>query len=698
MISSTNAGFSDPWRQDVQFLKGVGPARAELLERLGIRTVGDLLFHFPRSFEDLSDIRPIDELSAGTMQTVQGEIVEIEGKSLADGRTVVSIVLADSRGKCVEGVWFNQPYITRGYRYGQKLAFSGKPKWFRDRWQISNPRVQVLEKDKEESRSTVVPIYPLTENLRADQLRAMLEQAVERFAGQVVDILPAELRTRRHLAGMEQALRDLHFPETLPAAINARRRFVYEEFLVLQVALAVRRRELRDRRRAPPLPVDAAVDARIRRLFPFALTADQNRAVAAICRDLAKDRPMQRLLQADVGAGKTAVAVYALLLTVANKHQAILMAPTEVLAQQHWRTLERYLEKSRVRRLLLTGALSTRERRQALEAIKAGDIDLVVGTQSLVQEDVQFARLGLVVIDEQHKFGVNQRARVRKLGVDPHYLVMTATPIPRTIALTVFGDLDVSMIRQLPPGRQPVVTRWLAESQRQRTYEKLREAIAQGRQAFVVCPLVEESATLDLKAAEQTYAELSAGPFRDLRVGLLHGRLSDDAKDRVMEQFRKHEIDLLVTTVVIEVGVDVPNATLMVVEHADRFGLSQLHQLRGRVSRGTVAGECYLFSGVAGEEARVRLRALARTSDGFSLAEEDARLRGVGEFFGTKQHGLGELRVGDLLADRPLLDQAREDAIDLVSADAGLRQPEHLLLRRTVIERYGKTLELAEIG
>jgi ATP-dependent DNA helicase RecG len=490
----------------------------------------------------------------------------------------------------------------------------------------------------------------------------------------------------------------VHFPATLATAEKARRRFVYEQFLVLQLALALRRREIRDQQRAPALKVTPQIDARIRRLLPFALTADQEKAVGTICQDLDSDRPMQRLLQADVGAGKTAVAVYALLVTVANKHQAVLMAPTEVLARQHWRTLEHYLAESRVRRRLLIGGLTPGERRQALEEIRAGQVDLVVGTQALVQEDVRFARLGLVVIDEQHKFGVHQRARVRRLGVDPHYLVMTATPIPRTVALTVFGDLDCSVIRQLPPGRQPVMTRWLRDRRREWAYERVREELRQGRQAYLVCPLVEESDLVSLKSAEQAHAELSAGPFRDFRLGLLHGRLEDAAKDAVMERFRKGEIDLLVTTVVVEVGVDVPNATVLIVEHAERFGLSQLHQLRGRVSRGTVGGLCFLFAETPNDEARERLRILTQTADGFALAEHDARLRGVGEFFGARQHGTGEVALADLHAEKQLLQLARKDAFAVVAQDSGLRRPEHAGLRAVVLERYGRTLDLVEIG
>ena len=687
-----------PLLQDVQFLKGVGPSRAQLLAKLGIRNLEDLLFYFPRGYDDLSDIRSISELTAGTLQTVQGEVVEMQGKELPGGKSLVSIILADQNNRILEGVWFNQPYISNHYRFGQRLAFSGKPRWYQGHWQINNPRVQLLDGGGSEPDAKVVPIYPLTEGLYADALRKAIRQAVDLGAKEVAEFLPDDLRRMRDLPHITQAIQHLHFPQTIAQATSARRRFVYEEFLTLQVGLALRRRDLRDRQRAPKLPTTATIDAHIRRLFPFKLTEDQDKAVSAIGRDLAKDRPMQRLLQADVGAGKTAVAVYALLFCVANKHLAVLMAPTEVLARQHWRTIDRYLEKSRVRRQLLTGSVIPKERKRILADLKEGNLDLVVGTQALIQKDVEFANLGLVVIDEQHKFGVTQRARMKKLGVDPHYLVMTATPIPRTVALTVFGDLDVTTMKQLPPGRQPVTTRWATEAQRDRVYDRLRVEMKRGRQTYFVCPLVEESEKLDLKAAQQTYEELRDGSFKDYRVGLLHGRMDDEEKDSVMQQFRCREIDLLVTTLVIEVGVDVANATLMVIEHADRFGLSQLHQLRGRVSRGKVAGECYVFSTAASDEARQRLRVFTKTTNGFTLAEEDAKLRGLGEFFGTRQHGLGELRVANLMSDRSLLELARSDALDLVSRDAGLKQPEHAALRRAVIERYGATLELAEIG
>jgi ATP-dependent DNA helicase RecG len=688
---------SDPLPIPLDALPGVTPARLDLLGRLGVRTIGDLLFHLPRTYEDLNDVRGITALTAGTIQTVQGEVVEIAGDSLNDGRTIVRVVLSDDGTHCLEGAWFNQPYAARRLRYGQRLAFSGKPKWYRDHWQMVNPRVQILEGGKSPGQG-IVPIYPLTEDLRPDHLRPLIRKALDAYAHRLVELLPPALRQQRQLPTLREALHEAHLPPSLEAASRARRRLIYEEFLILQLALALRRREVRDGRQAPVMPTTAAIDSRIRRLLPFRLTEDQDQAIAEVCRDLASNRPMQRLVQADVGAGKTAVAVYALLVTVANKHQAALMAPTEVLARQHADTLDRYLTHSRVRRLLLTGALSARQRQEALDALRAGEVDLVVGTQALVQEDVQFASLGLVVIDEQHKFGVHQRARFRRLGADPHYLVMTATPIPRTIALSVFGDLDVSVLRELPPGRHPVATRWLSLAQREPLYDQFREGLRQGRQGYIVCPLVEESAAIDVKAATQTHADLQAGPFRDFRVGLLHGRQDEDVKAEVMERFRRREIDVLVSTSVIEVGVDVPNATLLVIEHAERFGMSQLHQLRGRVSRGSVPGQCWLFAEAVGEEARDRLRVFVRTSDGFALAEEDMRQRGIGEFFGARQHGLGELRVASLVRDADILSEARRDAFALVAADAGLRQEEHGPLRAAVLARYGETLDLAEIG
>ncbi len=781
MAEARSVAREDPLKMSAQFVKGVGPSRYELIKRLGLETVEDLLFFFPRTYEDLSDRRSIAQLTAGKVQTVVGEVVEIEGRNTSGGRTLVSIVISDG-SQVLEGVWFNQPYVAQRFRFGQQVSFSGKPQKRYGHWQMNNPRVLVLDSseaeqapgsrlqasardhlkpearslkpDRPEARSVkpvqlpaaVLPVYPLTEGLRAEQMRRIVRGVVQAHAERVADNLPEDLLRRHALPAMPLALRDVHNPETLRAAERARKRLIYEEFLVLQVALALRRRDVRERGKAPALPLGRTIDAHIRRLFPFDLTKDQQKVILEICKDMGTDRPMQRLLQADVGAGKTAVAVYALLLAVAHKHQAVLMAPTEVLARQHWRTLNNYLAHSRVRRELLTGGLNARQRKTIRGEIRMGRVDLVVGTQAIIQKGVEFAKLGLVVIDEQHRFGVAQRAHVKKLGLalgdgdrgdlEPHYLVMTATPIPRTMALTVFGDLDVSIIRELPPGRKGVATRWLAEEKRPKMEEHLRKKLREGRQLYVVCPLVEagedqreggveregeapaepfsdsferlggrpalpdaeKAAKHDIKAAEQMFEHLRDGPFKDFHVGLLHGRMPERAKDQAMTHFRNRETQVLVSTSVIEVGVDVPNATLMVIEHADRFGLSQLHQLRGRISRGPVAGECYVFAGEPTEESRARLRLFTQETDGFALAEEDAKLRGSGEFFGLRQHGRGEFRLGDPLRDHELLTQARDDAFALVAADPGLRQPEHARLRRAVLEKYGRTLDLAEIG
>ena len=687
---------ADPLAETAQYIKGVGPTRYALLQKLGLHTIGDLLLNFPRTYEDVSDCRAITELEPGVLQTVVGEIIEMDSRTTSSGKTMISVVISDGPS-VLEGVWFNQAFVVRSLRYGQQVAFSGKPSWRIDHWQMSSPRVRPLDQDAADQRN-VIPVYPLTDGLYPDAMRKIQKLIVENYAHLVPETLPDSLLQKHQLVGIKQALHDVHLPATVKDAEEARRRLVYEEFLTLQVALALRRRDAKTRLQAPPMPVSQKIDERIRQLFPFQLTGDQNRAIAQICKDLAQDRPMRRMLQADVGAGKTAVAVYAMLLAVAYKHQVALMAPTEVLARQHWRTLHELLAHSRVRRSLLIGSLSEKEKRIAHAEIRHGQVDLVVGTQALIQKDVEFSRLGLVVIDEQHRFGVMQRAQFKQLGVDPHYLIMTATPIPRTIALTVFSDLDVSVIREMPPGRKKVVTKWTKEENRETLFDKLVDELRGGRQLYVVCPLVEESEENDTKAAEQTFKKLKEGCFKDFEIGLLHGRLDDRSKDVTMNQFRRGELHVLVTTTVVEVGVDIPNATLMVIEHADRFGMSQLHQLRGRITRGPVAGECYLFADAPNDETRERLQTFCKTTDGFELAEYDLRVRGMGEFFGTKQHGLGELKLGNLVRDADLLSFARNDALELVQTDPGLRAPEHAELRKQVLVKYGQKLDLAEIG
>jgi ATP-dependent DNA helicase RecG len=473
---------------------------------------------------------------------------------------------------------------------------------------------------------------------------------------------------------------------------------VYQELLVLQLALALRKRMLTIDARAPELPTSAKIDARIVRLFPFELTAGQRQAIDEIAADMARPHPMNRLLQGEVGSGKTVVAVYAMLLAVAHGHQAALMAPTEVLARQHFRTLSVSLAESKVRMALLVGSLTAAERRQTLEQIAAGEVDLVVGTQAIIQEGVKFARLGLVVIDEQHKFGVKQRATLKQAGLDPHYLVMTATPIPRTVSMTLFGDLDVSTLREPPPGRQPVHTYLGDDDRREKWWDFFRKKLREGRQGFVITPLVDESDALEVANVEAAFEHLANGELADFRLGLVHGRLDAAAKDAAMQAFDAGQTQVLVATSVVEVGVDVPNATVMTIESGQRFGLAQLHQLRGRVSRGKHPGYVCVFSEAATEEGRQRLDALAATTDGFELAEVDFRLRGPGDLLGTRQHGLPPLRIADLQRDSELLDSARRDAQQLVAAGAFLHDAAFARLRKMVLARYGKALDLGDVG
>lgn len=700
MTETFSPSSENPLASSAQFVKGVGPQRYEKLLKLGLVTVGDLLYYLPRAYEALTNRLRIADLKANDEpQTIIGEVVEIEGRTTHSGKDLVSIVLSDGDPVVLEATFFNQPFVANRLRYGMVVACTGKPRHYRGHWQMNNPRIRPVEEAvQKDENSTVLPLYSLTEGLHADAMRRIQREIVERYATTVRDIVPSPYVSRHALPRLIDAFHAVHLPKSMPDAEHGRRRLAYDELLVLQIALGLQRRDQQVQSKATPLLRTKLIDERIRKLLPFDLTKGQDKVINQICEDMAADRPMRRLLQADVGAGKTAVAVYAMLVAVANKHQAALMAPTEVLARQHWRVLNRYLANSKVKMEFLVGGISETDRRIALGEIKRGQVDLVVGTQALIQSDIEFANLGLVVIDEQHRFGVMQRANIRHKGLDPHYLVMTATPIPRTIALTVFGDLDIAVIRELPPGRKPVRTKWIAEEDRQELYEHLSKQMKSGRQLYVVCPMVEESADNDLKGAIDTARLLQDGPFRGLRIGILHGRLDDRSKDQVMLQFQNKELDCLVATTVIEVGVDVANATMMLIEHAERFGLSQLHQLRGRVSRGPVAGECHLFATASTPEAKDRLKYFCKTTDGFLLAEKDLELRGMGEFFGTRQHGAGELKIAHPVRDAELLDLARHDALELIQKDPGLQAPEHAGLRAAVLARYGKLMPLAGIG
>jgi ATP-dependent DNA helicase RecG len=681
----------------VQFVKGVGPRRAELLQRLGLRLVRDVLFFFPRGYEDLTDRREVAELEEGALQTVVGVVEDLDLRNTGPGRCVLGVLIRAQTGH-LRGLWFNQPFLRDRFAPGQKVAFSGKPQREGMVWEMIHPRIALLAEGEEEPQGAILPVYPLTEGLAQWQLRRIVRDVVAGHVDLLDEVFPVSFLESHGLWPIRRALPEIHFPSSREALDQARRRFVYQELFILQLAVAMRRHAQQAGQSALALEATAKIDARIRRLFPFELTAGQQRAIAEIAADMGRPVPMNRLLQGDVGSGKTIVAAYAMLLATAHGCQAALMAPTEVLARQHAQTLDRLLAHSHVRRVLLAGGLSPQNRTETLLKIAAGEIDLVVGTHAILQEDVHFRKLALVVIDEQHKFGVRQRATLKQAGPAPHYLVMTATPIPRTVTLTLFGDLDVSVLSDSPPGRQKVNTYLVQEPLRQRWWEFFRKKLREGRQGYVITPLVVESDQVEAASVEAIFEGLANGPLEEFRLGLIHGRLSPEDKDAIMAEFRRGQIQVLVATSVVEVGVDVPNATLMTIEDGERFGLAQLHQLRGRISRGTFPGFCAVFADPQTEESQKRLAAFASTTDGFQLAEIDFGLRGPGELLGTRQHGLPPLRIADLARDASILDEARRDAQALVASDPGLAHPDHARLRGMALRRYGETLDLADVG
>lgn len=680
----------------VEFIRGIGPGRAQLLERLGLRTANHLLFNFPRDYQDLSDERSIENLEERQLQSVRGVIAEVAATSSGFGKSRVAILISDGTGH-LRGVWYNQPFMKDRLREGMTVLLTATPKMKGMMWEMSHPLVTSLAEEEAKIEAKLLPVYGLTEGLSQYHMRRIEQAAVTEFADQLEEVFPAALLKRFELMPLVEAVRAIHQPSDREEMERARRRFVFQELFVLQLALSMRRSEQRQLK-AYELPATSRIDARIRRLLPFELTESQAKAISEISADLALDRPMNRLLQGDVGSGKTIVALYAMLVCVANGRQAALMAPTEILARQHGETLAKLLEESRVEWALLTGGTSKAEREDALRRLADGSLNLVIGTHAVVQEDVKFKELGLVVVDEQHKFGVRQRSALRQGDVAPHYLVMTATPIPRTLSMTLFGDLDISTLQSPPAGRQPINTYLVEPDREQRWWHFVRERLNEGRQAFVVAPLVDESENVMAPSVATAFERLTNGELEAFRVGLLHGRLTSAEKQDVMERFHRGEIQVLISTTVIEVGVDVPNASVMTVVGADRFGLAQLHQLRGRVGRGSRAGYCGILLGETNEAARERLEAFAKSTDGFALAELDFASRGPGDLFGTQQHGLPPLRIADLMTDRDVLEEARREAQLLVAADPGLKHADNARLRQQMLTRYGKALELGDVG
>ncbi|MFQ5805414.1 MAG: ATP-dependent DNA helicase RecG [Phycisphaerae bacterium] len=727
----------------IQYVKGVGPRLAERFATLGIHTVGDLLEYYPFRHELAHGEVEIADLRPGITATVRGEVIHSGGRW--PGATAE---IHDGSDSCTLR-WFNRQQLGRGLPVGSLVIATGKVQEYNHRLEVIQPSIQVFPPGAvlmSPSKGTQrVGVYRSNAQINSPTICRVVQSVLSQGRLPVEEILPLELCKTHDLPTREAAIRQMHSPASDKEFEQARRCLAYQEFFLMELAMALRRHKFVALQTGRKLHVTPEIDRRIRARFPFPLTGAQDKVIREIGRDLESGRPMTRLLQGYVGSGKTVVALYACLAAIANGRQAAIMVPTEILAQQHFANVEKYMEGSRVRRTLLRGKLSRNERAESLAAIEAGDVDLVVGTQALLERDVAFKDLAMVVVDEQHKFGVLQRANIRTKGPLPHYLVMTATPIPRTLAMTVFGDLDVSIIDAMPPGRGKVITKVVTRAQWETVMTYVRRRLEAGEQAYVVCPLIGEAeatkrrsdevgsaarteirarsaskgpegvgsaARVQIRArsasegpgrgrlisAKQAYERLNKGPWRGLDVGLLHGSLKPADKQNTIDAFAAGKLHAVVATTVVEVGVDVANATIMIVENADRFGLSQLHQLRGRVGRGSKDSLCVLMAHGRGGKAAERLSVMAETNDGFKIAEADLRQRGPGELFGTRQHGLPELRVGDILNDFGLLEQARQDAFDIVAGDPKLEQPQHARMIPALKQMFGTRLALIDAG
>jgi ATP-dependent DNA helicase RecG len=680
----------DPLAASVTAIKGIGERAAETLTKVGIRTVGDLLTYFPRRYEDRSQFARIADLHDGETATIVGKVTAVENRPTKTRLVLTKVTLDDGSRAVATLTWFNQWRMKQSFEklVGKQVVAYGVVKRGYATIEMTQPEYEVLEGESGDVDSLamgrIVPVYGLTEGIGQKVLRRAAAFAVEKFAGAAPETLPAALRERRGLVSIVDALRSIHFPEDFASLERARRRLVYDELVGMQLLLAGRRMS---GKQAPGIAFAETEKpvAELESVLPFSFTGAQKRVTGEIADDMHAPRPMNRLVQGDVGSGKTAVAMAALTVAARNGYQAALMAPTEILAEQHLRGVRARLEELGIRVDLLTGSRPAKEKEAVRQRAASGEAGVVVGTHALIQEGVAFARLGLVIIDEQHRFGVLQRAALTGKGENPDVLVMTATPIPRTLTLTVYGDLDVSIIDELPPGRKPIKTHWKKGKDKAAVYEGVRKLLQEGRQAYVVCPLVEESEKMQARAATDLAEHLRKHVFPEYEVALLHGQMKSDEKDAVMARFRDNQAQVMVATTVIEVGVDVPNAAVMVIEDADRFGLAQLHQLRGRVGRGEHASFCILVADPKSADGEERMRVMCETNDGFRIAEEDLRLRGPGEFYGVRQSGLPALKIADVLRDVDVLKEAREDAFAVLSDDPKLARPENRGLREAVL-------------
>ena len=686
-------------RTPLKYLPSVGPNRAALLEKLDVKRGFDLLFLFPRTYQEIALTRRIHELEADLRCSVVGTIESMDLRSYEDGRSSLGALLAIEGGGFLRLVWYNQPYRRNTLARGMRLVATGTTKSTGISWEMRHPEIEVLSEDSPPPAAKPMPIYPLTEGLQQRHMRSMVESALTHLSGSLPDAIPEDFRSKHKLLSFQDAIRQIHQPSSMEEANNARYRFIFQELLVYQLAISTRRHRLKHDRPALSLEATGQIHARILKRFGFELTGDQHKAIADVAHDMQQTIPMNRLIQGDVGSGKTVIAQYAMMLSVAHRHQAAFMAPTEILARQHASRLSESLAGSQCHVELLTGTMQAREKRELLERIAIGTVDIVVGTQALLSEKVQFASLGIVAIDEQHKFGVEQRATLCDSRIQPHYLVLSATPIPRTLTMTAMGDLDVSVLREKPPGRAPVHTYLGKHEQMASWWSFVVKQVSSGRQAYVIVPRVVGDEEEDIAGAAQIWEQLRAGPLQGLRVHLLHGRMSGEEKNQVLSDFTRGDIQVLVATTVVEVGIDVANATVMTILDADRLGLAQLHQLRGRISRGKTSGYLCVFAkpGVAPEE-NARLSALATTDDGFRLAELDWSLRGPGNLLGTRQSGLPPFRIADLVRDSEIVKITHDIAIEIIERDPELADSSWSRVREQVFGRHGDMLDFGTVG
>jgi ATP-dependent DNA helicase RecG len=697
----------------LQFIKGAGPKLAEALSRKGLNTAEDALYLLPNRYEDRRELRTVARLRPGYIEVFHAEVLSADAVATRGGRRFFEAIVGDANGS-ITLKWFhyNPAWMKKAWKPGRKGIFTGEVAQYGFQKEVHHPDVEWLAEGEDLQAvmardpfnfGRIVPVYPLTEGVQQKTLRRVLKEVVDSFSGFVGTTIPSDIAGRHHLLPLGSALKEVHFPaeeadlqKLNEAATPAHRTLVFDELFFLELGLALKRQGV-SLEPGIPFQVTHRYTRELLKLLPFTLTNAQRRVLSEIKADMMAPHPMHRLVQGDVGSGKTMVALMAALVAVENGYQVAIMAPTEILAEQHYLNIHQWCEALGLRVTLLTSGLKGKAKKLALAEAAEGTAHIVVGTHAVIQDKVEFARLGLGIVDEQHRFGVLQRGILKKKGENPDILVMTATPIPRTLAMTVFGDLSLSVIDEMPPGRSPIETRLCYESRRDQVYGLIREEVKKGQQVYIIYPLVEETEKSDLKAATQMAEHLKQDIFPDLRIGLLHGRMRPEEKEGVMRSFKERELDILVATTVIEVGIDIPNATLMVVEHAERFGLSQLHQLRGRVGRGCAKSRCILLTpGRMSEEGAKRLRVMEATNDGFKIAEADLEIRGPGDFLGTRQAGLPDFRVADILRDGRILEEARKEAFALLERDPKLeRQPR---LKEELAKRWGGRLELAGIA